>query len=237
MIDDYIVQSLEVLNKIQCELDEYSKTKTSLIYPQKNEPKKGGPLKRISEQEGKILLCHILLQKNVVFSLETPTVEKYSFTGNRNISGNLDLCIYEIRNNKYYRTNCIEYKAHNMRKTYKTDFQKLLHEQGNNYFIHILQSADNYTLCSLKEKKSKGKPVINKYLSDINDILKTKTDLNFNTITLYICVLSPFLIIKKKIHNSELIISMNENDFFLDYCIKENSIIINNQNWELVKNT
>ena len=56
MIDDYIVQSLEVLNKIQCELDEYSKTKTSLIYPQKNEPKKGGPLKRISEQEGKILL-------------------------------------------------------------------------------------------------------------------------------------------------------------------------------------
>ena len=83
----------------------------------------------------------------------------------------------------------------------------------------------------------KGKPVINKYLSDINDILKTTTDLNFNTITLYICVLSPFLIIKKKIHNSELTLSMNENDFFLDYCIKENSIIINNQNWELVKNT
>lgn len=232
MIDDYIVKSLKVLNKVQYELDEYLKTETSLIYPQKNEPKKSKPLKRISEQEAKILLCHILLQEHVVFSLETPTVEKYSFTGNKKISGNLDLCIYEIRNVKYYRSNCIEYKAHNMSKTYKNDFQKLLREQGDNYFIHILQSADNYTLCSAREKNSKGKPVINKYLSDINDILKTKTDLDFNTITLYICVLSPFLIIKKKIYKSELTISMNDK-----YCIKENSIIINNQNWELVKNT
>ena len=80
--DKYIVESLKMLHKIQDELGECSNTGHSLIYPKKKEPKTDEQVKRISEQEAKILLCHILLQKNVAFSVETPTIEKYSFTGN-----------------------------------------------------------------------------------------------------------------------------------------------------------
>ena len=95
MIDDYIVKSLKLLNKVHSESDECSNVETSLIYPQKIESKKKESSKRISEQEAKILFCHILLQDNVAFSVETPTIGKYSFTGNTKISGNLDLCIYK----------------------------------------------------------------------------------------------------------------------------------------------
>ena len=198
--DKYIVESLKMLHKIQDESDECSNTKTSLIYPKKRDSSE-----RISEQEAKILLCHILLQKNVAFSVETPTIEKYSFTGNTKRSGNLDLCIYEKKENKYVRSNCIEYKAHNESKTFRSDIEKLLCEKGNNYFVHILDSVNSGTLYTSSAQTNRT-PVINKYINTIKRLNNSKdcNEIRFASLTFYICILTPFCIITNTISKTDI---------------------------------
>ena len=210
MIDDYIVKSLKLLNNVQyesdecsnvkpSESDECSNTKTSLIYPKKRDSSE-----RISEQEAKILFCHILLKENVAFSVETPTIGEYSFTGNKKRSGNLDLCIYGKKENKYVRSNCIEYKAHND-KTYQSDIEKLLSEKGNNCFVHILPGVNNRTLYKPSAQTTRI-PVINKYINTINTIksLKDSKEIRFDSLTFYICILNPFRIITNTISKTDI---------------------------------
>ena len=191
--DEYSnVESLKLLNTVQYELDECSNTKTSLIYPKKRDSSE-----RISEQEAKILFCHILLENNIAFSVETPTIETYSFTGNTKRSGNLDLCIYKKEKNKYVRSNCIEYKALNESKTFRSDIEKLLCEKGNNYFVHILDSVNSGTLYTSSAQRNRT-PVINKYINTIKS-LKDSNEIRFDSLTFYICILNPFCIITNKI--------------------------------------
>ena len=206
MIDDYIVESLKLLNNVQYESDECSNVKpsesdeSSLIYPKKRDSSE-----RISEQEAKILFCHILLKENVAFSVETPTIGEYSFTGNKKRSGNLDLCIYEKEENKYVRSNCIEYKAHNGSKAYQSDIEKLLSEEGNNYFVHILPGVNNRTLYKPSAQTTRI-PVINKYINTINTIksLKDSKEIRFDSLTFYICILNPFRIITNTISKTDI---------------------------------
>ena len=228
--DKYIVESLKMLHKIQDELGECSNTGHSLIYPKKQEPKTDEQAKRISEQEAKILLCHILLQKNVAFSVETPTIGKYSFTGNTKRSGNLDLCIYEKKENKYVRSNCIEYKAHNESKTYQSDIEKLLSEKGNNYFVHILPGVNNGTLYNSSAQTTRI-PVINKYINTINKLKESK-EIHCESLTFYICILNPFCIITNKI--LEIDITDIDTKLKLEYEITSQGLSItdSNSNWE-----
>ena len=122
---------------------------------------------RISEQEIKQLFIQTLIkdQNDFYFSVETPTKNRYSdFTSNepkvyRNeMSGRsacLDLCLYD---KNFNRKHLIEFKAKNPdEKDIKKDFLKLFTEEGkqkesHNYFIHILDSADDNTIKSIKEK-------------------------------------------------------------------------------------
>ena len=226
MIDDYIVKSLKLLNKVHSESDECSNVETSLIYPQKIESKKKESSKRISEQEAKILFCHILLQDNVAFSVETPTIGKYSFTGNTKISGNLDLCIYKREENKYVRSNCIEYKAHNESKTFRSDIEKLLCEKGDNYFVHILPGVNNGTLYN-SSTQTKRIPVINKYINTIKS-LKDSNEIRFDSLTFYICILNPFCIITNKI--LEIDIDDIDTKLKLEYEITSQGLLITNSN-------
>ena len=232
--DKYIVESLKMLHKIQDELGECSNTDPSLIYPKKKEPKTDEQAKRISEQEAKILLCHILLQKNVAFSVETPTIEKYSFTGNTKRSGNLDLCIYEKKENKYVRSNCIEYKAHNESKTYQSDIEKLLSEKGNNYFVHILPGVNNGTLYNSSAQTTRI-PVINKYINTIKRLNDSKdcNEIRFASLTFYICILTPFCIIANKIYKKD--IAGIDTKLKLKYEIASEGISItdSNSNWKI----
>ena len=228
--DKYIVESLKMLHKIQDELGECSNTDPSLIYPKKKEPKTDEQAKRISEQEAKILLCHILLQKNVAFSVETPTIEKYSFTGNTKRSGNLDLCIYEKKENKYVRSNCIEYKAHNKSKTFRSDIEKLLCEKGNNYFVHILDSVNSGTLYTSSAQTNRT-PVINKYINTINS-LKDSNEIRFDSLTFYICILNPSCIITNTISTTD--IENIDTKLKLEYEITPQGLSIrdSNSNWK-----
>jgi hypothetical protein len=169
-----------------------------LIYPQK----RSNDI-RISEQELKILFCAELLNKNKIFSVETPTVGIYSFTGSAYESGNIDVCVFDFLGGKYNRINNMEFKAHN--KSYRSDFEKLIGEEGNNYLIHILPSINNGTLYNTT--LSSRKPVINKYIEEIKTIYSDTTKLNkYSILTFYICVIDPFILLKntidKKIDNT-----------------------------------
>ena len=231
MIDDYIVESLKLLNKVQSESDECSNVKpsesdgSSLIYPKKRDSSE-----RISEQEAKILFCHMLLKENVAFSVETPTIGEYSFTGNKKISARLDLCIYKKEENQYVRSNCIEYKAHNKSKTFRSDIEKLLCEKGNNYFVHILDSVNSGTLYTPSAQTNRT-PVINKYINTINS-LKDSNEIRFDSLTFYICILNPFCIITNTISKTD--IENIDTKLKLKYKItpQELSIRDSNSNWE-----
>ena len=224
--DKYIVESLKMLHKIQDELGECSNTDPSLIYPKKKEPKTDEQAKRISEQEAKILFCHILLQNKVVFSVETPTIGEYSFTGNKKISARLDLCIYKKEENQYVRSNCIEYKAHNESKTFRSDIEKLLCEKGNNYFVHILDSVNSGTLYTSSAQTNRT-PVINKYINTIKS-LKDSNEIRFDSLTFYICILNPFCIITNKI--LEIDIDDIDTKLKLEYEITSQGLLITNSN-------
>jgi hypothetical protein len=231
MIDELIVKSLKELKQINYEMDYYKANAVTLIFPKKNESKKEYPTKRISEQEAKILFCQNLLENKINFSIETPTIQKYQQTGKIWLSGNIDVCIYEITNNCYFRKNCIEFKAHNVSKNYKSDIEKLFFEKGENYFIHVLPGINNGTLYN-SNNDSKRKSVIDKYLDSINKIAKDPK-ISFTTLTFYICVLDPFIILKNSINKNE--IEYAKEKLLLVYSVINNEISINNRNWRKIE--
>jgi hypothetical protein len=197
-----------------------------LIYP-----KKRSNDIRISEQELKILFCSELLNKKIIFSVETPTVETYSFTGSTNESGNIDVCVFDFEG-KYNRINNIEFKAHNV--NYQKDFEKLIGENGNNYLIHVLPSINNGTLYKNKSTLSSRKSVINKYIEEIETIYSADIPKSnkYSKLTFYICVIDPFILLKniidKEIENT---LEKIENKLRMDYNVFKKELSLNNGNW------
>jgi len=110
---------------------------------------------RVSEQESKIILCALLWQENIPFSVETPTMEKYKFTGEGYTSARSDLTVYA--ENKKDRLWNIELKAHNaQQKNIDKDFEKLAREQIPGNWFHTLGNADSGTIKALIEKFNKA---------------------------------------------------------------------------------
>lgn len=127
-----------------------NKIQTRMIYPhyRNNEI-------RVSEQELRIIFIEelnkfldIIDEQHILFSIETPTIEKYSFSdkpimSKKGRSGNIDLVLY---NTTFERIALIEFKALNpIRKHYEKDFVKLANEiKGNKYiegyFIQIVKN-------------------------------------------------------------------------------------------------
>lgn len=141
---------------------------------------------RISEQELRFLFVKKLLdsQSDYYYSVETPTQEKYQFTGVRKfISGNIDLCLYKREGQEYRRCHLLEFKNKNgTEKGIKKDFEKLLTEPAarENYFIHLIEKADSGTYKSLLEK----------YHSCVQTVIKKigkKKDMPF--LSVFICCL------------------------------------------------
>lgn len=190
-LDGIIEQSLRMLPKIGAEDDICKNTDISLIYPKK----RCGKL-RISEQEAKLLLCKLLFDNKIQFAVEAPTGLTYSFEGKGERSGNVDICVYDEQNK---RLSNIEYKAHNSNSSFKTDFVKLLQEEGQNYFVHILKAANNGTL--YKEGTDKRVGIVKKYITTLQQEKKVN---KFTSLTLYICILNPFVILKNTITRDDL---------------------------------
>ena len=145
-VETLIENSLRELSKIGREGKVRQGAESRLIFPKYSTGEK-----RISEQELRFLLARELeKQKRVCYSIETPTKDKHSFSGNKDISARIDLCLHDFEGE---RIHLIELKHNNI--GVKNDFLKLLcePETAQNYFVHIVNNSDNKrTVSSIKGK-------------------------------------------------------------------------------------
>ena len=130
-----------------------------LIFPSKNSGK------RISEQELRQLFIEEFKEKHtdLYFSIETPTVYKYSFTNELNDicvsekgqSALIDMCILQKKSevSDYNRLLNIEFKHKNVTEAIiSKDILKLMHEKEDGAFILLLKNTDDGTLKSVFKK-------------------------------------------------------------------------------------
>lgn len=123
---------------------------------------------RISEQELRFLFVEQFLKdtdKDLFYSVETPTEKKYRFgKTNEDIpilddtgrSASIDMCVFKRdSDNKYNRFLNIEFKKANAsRKSISKDILKLMNENQNGAFILLLKNTDAGTLKSVFQKFS-----------------------------------------------------------------------------------
>jgi hypothetical protein len=123
---------------------------------------------RISEQELRFLFVEQFLKdtdKDLFYSVETPTEKKYRFgKTNEDIpilddtgrSASIDMCVFKRdSDNKYNRFLNIEFKKANAsKKSISKDILKLLNENQNGAFILLLKNTDAGTLKSVFQKFS-----------------------------------------------------------------------------------
>lgn len=151
----------------------YQRQDIPLIFPHKRDD-----TIRISEQELRFLFVRFLEQKIVdglqynhepiCYSVETPTRNKFSFTGKNELSGNIDLTIHRRSDNK--RICIIEFKYDNV--NFESDYDKLyteLHSQDNYYvddaFGYFIQLLTN----SCKGEKRNTKESVRDKITEYNN--------------------------------------------------------------------
>jgi len=178
-----------------------------LIFPQKVQAK--GNINRISEQELRLLFIEEFKKanKDLFYSIETPTEEKYKFgksyadikVDKNGQSASLDMCVFERNSNKYERLLNIEFKHKNASiKKIGKDVLKLMQEKQNGAFIHLLNNTDKGTLCNAKETG-----VFDKLYKSFTDF-KDNWNNDKKSIQLIILSLKQEILIHRKICKSDL---------------------------------
>ena len=213
MVEDLIIESLIELCDLSCEYcrNEETEIKSKIIFPQKRKNRDEEKIKnryckkkknndcnrRVSEQEAKVLFIKNMQEpkyEGFLYSVETPTKRKYSFSKNEtetesSKSGNIDICLHE---NNGERKHLIEFKANNT-GSYFPDFVKLLYDNERiltNYFVHVLENS----------KKGTIKSVVNKYNNAIYECKEWKEDKdNQSKIKVFLCIMA-----KKSIRKYEV---------------------------------
>lgn len=201
-----------------------------MIFPLQKQPKKD-EVKRISEQE--LRQCFIdavnMSEHEYLYSVETPTLYKYRKTGSKDISGNLDMCLYSIENKKIIRKVCIEFKAHNMNSSYSFDLYKATREPGNNLYYHLLESVNNGTLTT-SSKNRKG--LLVKLQKDLRNL--DTASIHSESLTIAVVCLSPRLLIYQRI-SKDALINRSYNLIDLDYHINRKQLeTIDSKNWSVL---
>ena len=175
-IPDIIKDLIEINRRLSYDLwnvsffgDKPSGLSPRLIFPKKRKKdKKGEDIKRISEQEARILYCNILNNLNYFYSIETPTENPYQQSGKTGVSALSDLSIYHYANGGFKKEVNVEFKARNpATKNIVKDIEKIIKEKIDGNWFHILKNIDKGTLpsvfdkfiFSLKEHSNKGSKI------------------------------------------------------------------------------
>ena len=184
---------------------------------------------RISEQEARFLMCTILNNSEYFYSVETPTVQLYSFSNSKKEkdeskekrSALLDLTLWSYNKQTFERIVNIEFKAHNPSKEHIIkDLEKLVKENILGNWFHLLQNIDSGTLKSLFQKLTEGfQEVLNEDRISLN-----------NPIIFTFCVWEKRWACQKVLTPGEDI----EKFFTLEYKISQGKVdVMNNCNWEI----
>ena len=223
-----IEQAAKKLFDLGSEYDNISNTSSRLIFPTQEQPQKG-KRKRVSEQELRQCFVEVAKSSDYMYSVETPTLHKYRKTGSKDISGNLDMCLYSIENKKIIRKVCIEFKAHNMNPSYSFDLYKATREPGNNLYYHLLESVNNGTLTT-SSKKREG--LLEKLQKDLRNL--DTANIHSESLTIAVVCLSPRLLICQTLTKDSLI-NRSYNLIDLDYHIKRKQLkTIDSKNWSVL---
>lgn len=180
-----------------------------LIFPKKIQAKGTKHKNRISEQELRLLFIEEFKKTNpeLFYSIETPTGYKFNLGKSyENIkfddegqSASLDMCIFERTLDVYERILNIEFKHKNILiKNIGKDVLKLIKENQNGVFIHLLENTNTGTLCNKKETG-----VFNKFYKSFSDFQAFWSN-NDKSIQLIIISLKKGFLIHRKINKADL---------------------------------
>lgn len=192
------VSALELINTYFKE----ARKLTMLVFPHK-----GNNVIRVSEQELRFVMTHLLGKCNYLnlnYAIEVPTEEKYTFKGSNKRSASTDLALYDGIN----KVLNIELKANNpTQASVDKDIEKLTNENVHGAWCHILENEDSGTLKSILKKievafdnafKKHGKP--------------SKKPLFFSFL-----ILNKRVLISRKGKDGEEMNYLSNSIFFLDY--------------------
>jgi len=151
---------------------------------------------RVSEQEARFTFTHVLdahVPKGTTpyfYSVETPTYAPHSFTGNRGLSGQFDLTMFQAEGTSYKRVCNVEFKSdqptHVWQDISKLVLDSLTHDTlPMGHYFHLLESADAGTLPALFAKLRKG------FLRALQEIIEARQQTIRYSLWLTICILNP----------------------------------------------
>ncbi|HIJ81290.1 MAG TPA: hypothetical protein HPP76_06250 [Desulfuromonadales bacterium] len=152
-VKGYCAATVEMLLEVHV----YKNVSSKLLIPQYKSDKNNA--KRISEQEARFLFAHAIEngKNEYLYSIETPTVGDYSFSGSGERSASTDMSLYKNDYRKDPIVN-IEFKSKNPPEAHiSKDICKLVIEQTeikNNIgvWFHLVENADNGTIKSIIKK-------------------------------------------------------------------------------------
>lgn len=182
---------------------------------------------RMSEQEARLACVESIMDTNMRYAIETPTMEMYSFTnGGLALSASTDLTIYENDMTKTYN---IEFKSKGSspgrgdHRYIGKDFQKLLREKPPGLWFHLLESVNNSTLPNLLEVMAE----------EVHKVLSAKTlfKIKSPTLLIHVCVLKHQFSIEKPFDVKQLRSSSLEqikDQFSIDLTVSRTQLLQQN---------
>lgn len=203
---------------------QYDALNTRLIFP-----KSASKSIRVSEQEARFIFSNQLNNSTFLFSVETLTQQGYQQKGKKKTGARTDLTIYSGTGKRILN---VEFKAVTISPLAKNNFQiskdiqKMLHEENNGLWFHILESVNNSTI---NELFGTFKESILEYIKKSPDAIKNKN------IIFHICVLKHKFSLQRELKleiNEEL--EKNLDEFFkVDYRVSRDNLksFSNDQGW------
>lgn len=170
---EILKRTFEVLDRIYKFNDEsvnhanLTESKSRLIFPRYSTKYRNG-LRRVSEQELRFAFieqfnkyCDENTNWDVFYSVETPTEEKYKFSGvpepivvnEGEVGGQSAMIDTTIHDNTGKRLCIIEFKANNPESfCYRKDLVKLNAEIGSGFFVQIIENENSGTIPNILDK-------------------------------------------------------------------------------------
>lgn len=203
--DSLLWSSFESANNMTC----HKTAMSHLVFPVYSEG--SGSAIRISEQEARFAFVEAIVSSDYSFSAETPTRKLYQFSGESETSAQTDLSLYD---NNFANILGIEFKSKGFslnasdHSEITKDIQKLLREQCDGLWFHILESTSNTTITNLfKVFQSDMLDMYNEYKGDIDD----------KVIIFHICVLKHGFSVHKICEVNENSISLPSLNHFFQF--------------------
>ena len=145
---------------------------------------------RVSEQEARFAFVEGLYPAPLLYAVEAPTSKKYTFKGDKSLSAQTDLAVYDVTG---VRLCNVEFKAKGVSPSAKShfpiykDLQKLLREPLWGLWFHLLAAVDNSTINDL----------LSVMVSEMVAVCRKFSDIKSPGITVHICVLKHDFAIQK----------------------------------------